>query len=76
MSVLANDESYSNFVEVHTYEFADLVSVSPAIIHGTHKLFKVDIVTDKPHSVDLPDRMRVQIDNDFYDAFKTVSDIN
>jgi hypothetical protein len=76
MSVLANDESYSNFVEVHTYEFTDLVSVSPEVIHGTHKLFKVDIVTDKPHLVDLPDRMRVQIDNDFYYAFKAVSDIN
>ena len=76
MSVLANEESYSNFVEVHTYEFTDLVIVSPAIIHGTHKLFTVDIVTDKPRSVDLPARMRVQIDNDFYDAFKAVSDIN
>lgn len=76
MSVLANEESYSNFVEFHTYEFTDFVSVSPAIIHGTHKLFKVDIVTDNPHSVDLPERMRVQIDNDFYDAFKALSDIN
>ena len=76
MSVLANDESYSNFEEVHTYEFTDLVSVSPAIIHGTHKLFKVNIVTDKPLRVDLPDRMRVQIDNDFFDAFRAPSDIN
>ena len=76
MSVVANEESYSNFVEIHTYEFTELVSVSPSIIHGTHKLFKVDIVTDKPHSVNVPERMRVQIDNDFYDAFKALSDIN
>ena len=70
MSVLVNDESYSNFVDIHTYEFSDLVFVSPAIIHGPHKLFKVDILTNQEFSVDLPEKMRVQIDDEFYDAFR------
>lgn len=59
MAVLVNEDSYSNFVEIHTYNLVDIIKVSPQIIHGTHHLFPLDITVDKDYSIDLPEKMRV-----------------
>jgi hypothetical protein len=46
MSVIVNDECYSNFVEIHTYNLVDILYVSPKFVHGSHHLFPIEIKTN------------------------------
>lgn len=76
LSLLVNDEHYSNFIDIHTYPFTDISTVSPNIIHGVHSKFAIELSTDKDHSVSLPDKMTIQIDDDFFEAFKMPYSLN
>ena len=69
LAVLVNNMYYSNLVEVHTYPMTTIKAVSPSIIHGQQKLFPILLQSDQSGGeVDLPLKMRVRIDDDFYDA--------
>jgi hypothetical protein len=46
-----------------------MISVLPSIIHGIHSKFQIQITLDKEYSVDLPEKITIQIDDGFYDGF-------
>jgi hypothetical protein len=46
-----------------------MISVLPSIIHGVHSKFPIQITLDKDYSVDLPEKITIQIDDGFYDGF-------
>jgi hypothetical protein len=68
MSLLVDEKSYSNYFQVNTYIISDLVEVTPAIIHGRNAMYPLE-VTFKNSGI-LPQTIRLQIDNDYYDGFK------
>ena len=45
-----------------------MISVSPSIIHGVYSKFQIQIILDKDYSVNLPERITIQIDDGFYDG--------
>jgi hypothetical protein len=71
-----NDESYSNFMEVHTYPFSDISRIPLNIIHGVHSRYQITVETDKNYDKNLPDYMMLQIDDDFFDCFKIPESLN
>lgn len=66
LTLLVNNDYYSNFVPFKTFELADIVDISPAYIHGS--IASQDLVLTFTGGRLLPSQLYLQIDNAYYQA--------